>query len=601
MEHGRDVTAASATHAETTSMHVPRPATGPTPPGSRPLHRRLLAAVALAAATIGASAQTAAPKPLRLDGARIDAQLAAAAGTAANDCYAVDTRPGTQLAIDVEATDFTPVIRIARGALCTGVVPTREVHGKTAGPARLAFKSPGGRYLVLIGTADGRGGRYVLSAQAAPPTGNDDGTSPQDDVAAEIPIADRRVALMNKQVQQRREQVAREQAELQRQREAEALRREQQRLAQLQEEAEREARSQATFNAFMGGLNTLGNALAEQNAAYEAQQHALNQAVARGQEMVQAREQAEARRAQQQRAQEQAKRQEGYAALGQQLARANAYRDAQLARETDPVRRAELTRQSQAALDAAAKVGQRDAVLAQTRALNAPGSNNGNPGSGAGTGSASAQARQQAQQQQQAQAEQARQQAEQERQAAARAEQERQLAARAEQQRQQEAQREQFERQRRMSNNGSGSFSTTGLGPVPPGSPGPGSGSQTVNVTHIGGCTASSVTARFNLGVLMGEPTISGSWSWQGEAGCSAPASTRVWLRLQHGTAYGYVAIDPAVPKPGGGFGYNSTGSPDWSQLACGFNGARPGSCMSKDNARSLWANGRVTDVVVAW
>lgn len=563
---------------------------------------------------ISQTAPANAPRVLAYGGATIQARLTAGiqTGTAVHDCYMVDTKPGSRLVIDVVAEDFTPWIRIARGSLCADMVPSREVRGKAPGPARLEFKSPGGRYLVTIGTTDARGGQYALRAGAPAPTpgetgGDDSVPVPGDHVAMEAPVVDRRVALMQKQVNQRRQAVAVEEARRQevlaRQREEEEMRREQEALARM----ESEARSQATFNAFMGGVNALGSALAEHNAAREAQQHALNLAAARRQEMAYAREQAEARRAQQQQAQEMAKRQEGYAWVGQQLAKANAYRDTQLAKETDPARRAELIRQSQGALEDAAKLGQREAVLAQTRALNASASNDNDNGSNSSSSSASAQAQQQAAAQQrqqaqaQAQAEQARQKAEQEHQAVARAEQERQVAARAEQQRQQEAQREQFERLRRMSNNSSGGFSTTGLGPAPQGSPGPGSGSQTVSVTHIGGCTANSITARFNLGVLMGDATVSGSWSWQGEAGCTAPSSTRVWLRLQHGSAYGFVAIDPAVPKPGGSFGYNSTGSPDWNQLVCGFNGAQSGGCMSKDNARSLWAQGRVTDVVVAW
>lgn len=162
-------------------------------------------------------------------------------------------------------------------------------------------------------------------------------------------------------------------------------------------------------------------------------------------------------------------------------------------------------------------------------------------------------------------------------------------------------QRVQAERQSRMARNASGGFSNVGLPPIEQGATPPGAGQLSMAVTHIGGCQASNVNVSYNLGMLVGEPTVSGSWGWSGEDGCTAPHTTEVWLRLQHGAAYGYVRLDGTVPPPNRGGGYNSTGSPNWGRLVCGFNGGSSAGCMDAESARRLWAHGQVVGFAIGW
>jgi hypothetical protein len=152
-----------------------------------------------------------------------------------------------------------------------------------------------------------------------------------------------------------------------------------------------------------------------------------------------------------------------------------------------------------------------------------------------------------------------------------------------------------------MARNSSGNFSNVGLPPVPKPSRPPGSGSLSFPVSNVGGCEASQVEVRWNLNALLGDATVAGTWGWTGEEGCPAPASARVWIKLQHGTAYGWVAIDPAVPNANRGMGYNSTGSPAWSRLVCSFQGASINGCMDEESARRMWAHGQVTEAKIAW
>ena len=139
------------------------------------------------------------------------------------------------------------------------------------------------------------------------------------------------------------------------------------------------------------------------------------------------------------------------------------------------------------------------------------------------------------------------------------------------------------------------------VGTVEKGATPPGSGTLSMGVSNVGQCRATSVSVRYNLGVIMGEPTVGGTWSFEGEEGCSPPANTVVWLRLSTGSGYGFVRLDPSVPTANRGPGYNSTGSPNWNQLVCAFNGSGPAGCMNEAQARAIWANGQVTGFVMGW
>lgn len=182
---------------------------------------------------------------------------------------------------------------------------------------------------------------------------------------------------------------------------------------------------------------------------------------------------------------------------------------------------------------------------------------------------------------------------------ARRAEQE--ARARAEAERRAEEERRRQLRQSRMARNTSGGVSAVGLPPDSRGGGGPGRGEMSISVDHIGGCAATGASVRYSLNSIMGEPTVAGSFSWQGEEGCSVPSSTDAWVKVQYGTSYGWVNLDPAAPEANRGYGYNSPGSPNWGQLLCGFEGGRRTSCLDADSAKRLWAHGQVTEVRIGW
>lgn len=174
---------------------------------------------------------------------------------------------------------------------------------------------------------------------------------------------------------------------------------------------------------------------------------------------------------------------------------------------------------------------------------------------------------------------------------------------REEEARRQEEERRRAERSRMMNTgNASGGYSlASGLPPLNQSSNGPGSGTVTLNVDHIGGCRATSVTVRYSLGGLMGDPVVGGAVAWTGENGCSLPASTNAWVKVSWNGTYAWVSLGATPGSANGGFGYNSPGSPPWSRLLCGFEGARTTSCLDADSARRLWSAGTVTEVRIGW
>ena len=119
---------------------------------------------------------------------------------------------------------------------------------------------------------------------------------------------------------------------------------------------------------------------------------------------------------------------------------------------------------------------------------------------------------------------------------------------------------------------------------------------------QIGDCTASNIDVKWALDSLMGEPTVNGSFRWDGDA-CELPPSTAIWLKLEqvNGSGSGWVNIAPAVPEANGDYGYNTTGSPDWTETVCGFEGTQATGCVASSEAKTLWTTGSVTDFEVVW
>ena len=291
----------------------------------------------------------------------------AVAGNAASTpgCYQVDIPKGQTLDIRLTSGAFAPTLQVARGALCQGAVPQKEAKGSVGKAAELVFESAGGRYLILVQpTSAGSRGAYNLSVALRE-------TSPPDETASGKPIAengesapgaeeDPRVALMRAQVESRHAQLAAEEAQrqeqLRQQREAEARQREQERIERQQAAANR----QATFDAFMGGLQTVTSALQESNNDYQEQQRQLaniaaaQRAAQQNQQTQTQAVQAAALRQQQATARE---------AVARQLVAANAYRARQMASTNDAATLQRLQSDNQKALLAARQIGVEQQVL----------------------------------------------------------------------------------------------------------------------------------------------------------------------------------------------------------------------------------------------
>ncbi len=181
-------------------------------------------------------------------------------------------------------------------------------------------------------------------------------------------------------------------------------------------------------------------------------------------------------------------------------------------------------------------------------------------------------------------------------------EQQRQAAEQRRQQENQERARLQQERNSRLADNASGGYSTTGLTAPQSGARASlGSGDLSMNVSHVGQCAATRVNVHYALDIYFGEPLVNGTWSFEGEDGCTPPASTKIWLEVRAGSAFGYVELNPSVPSANRGSGFNVAGSPNWSRTVCGFSGARPSGCMDAQAAKAMFTQGDVVGFYVGW
>ena len=129
---------------------------------------------------------------------------------------------------------------------------------------------------------------------------------------------------------------------------------------------------------------------------------------------------------------------------------------------------------------------------------------------------------------------------------------------------------------------------------------GPGKGEMTKNGVYVGNnCTVDSLTVKWNLDSIIGEPLVKGTYKYTGD--CKPDPSFMVWLRVEHSGTWGHVRIAPAIPDKPGVWGFNAPGSPAWNRLLCAHEGTRTLDCVSKEAAKSAWKNGRVTDFQVPW
>lgn len=126
-------------------------------------------------------------------------------------------------------------------------------------------------------------------------------------------------------------------------------------------------------------------------------------------------------------------------------------------------------------------------------------------------------------------------------------------------------------------------------------------GTLTKRNFSIGKCSVSSMNVKYKVGHFFGEPTVNGAFEWSGTSDCDLPYSTTIWLKIVHGSAYGYIRLSPTVSDEGKGYGFNVTGSPDWDEFICGFDGSKKKSCMDEESAKALYKSGRITEFKVGW
>jgi hypothetical protein len=112
----------------------------------------------------------------------------------------------------------------------------------------------------------------------------------------------------------------------------------------------------------------------------------------------------------------------------------------------------------------------------------------------------------------------------------------------------------------------------------------------------IAGCQVSSMTVRYHLSTLVGEPVVNGSYTWTAGPGTSSgclPSDLEVWIRVEGSGGNGFVNLNPVVPEAGK-WGMNVAGSPDWDKYFCAFQGNRATQCLDAASAKRLWLS-RVT------
>ena len=130
---------------------------------------------------------------------------------------------------------------------------------------------------------------------------------------------------------------------------------------------------------------------------------------------------------------------------------------------------------------------------------------------------------------------------------------------------------------------------------------GPGEGQMTKRNIAVSqdGCIADSVTVRWDLDSLLGEPTVNGTYMYSGN--CKPGPRFVIWLQVEHAGGRGWVRLAPATPNGPGSWGFNVAGSPDWDEVLCGYDGTRKTSCHDPSSAKDMWKNGRVTDFHGPW
>ncbi len=112
-----------------------------------------------------------------------------------------------------------------------------------------------------------------------------------------------------------------------------------------------------------------------------------------------------------------------------------------------------------------------------------------------------------------------------------------------------------------------------------------------MQAAQVGSVQVNSAEGKYSLDMLMGEPVISGSFKYEASERlhystvafliCQAPATPRY-----------YVQLDPSIPDPGKGYGFNVPGSPAWDKVFKRTPETKGSDYLDAASAQAFWKNG---------
>lgn len=127
-------------------------------------------------------------------------------------------------------------------------------------------------------------------------------------------------------------------------------------------------------------------------------------------------------------------------------------------------------------------------------------------------------------------------------------------------------------------------------------------GTLTKQNFSVGACQVASLKVAYEVSHFFGEPLVKGDYKWQkgGAEDDCLPSDFTLWLKIQNGDAFGYVEIDPAIPRAGQVSFSGTASSPDWDSFICGYQGGTRTACFDAETAKTLYKQGRVVGFEVS-
>jgi ankyrin repeat protein len=127
-------------------------------------------------------------------------------------------------------------------------------------------------------------------------------------------------------------------------------------------------------------------------------------------------------------------------------------------------------------------------------------------------------------------------------------------------------------------------------------------GTLTKQNFSVGSCQVASLQVAYEVSHFLGEPLVKGDYKWQsgGAEDDCLPSGFTVWLKIQNRDAFGYVEIDPAIPRAGQVSFSGTASSPNWDNFICGYQGGTRTSCFDAETAKTLYKQGRVVGFEVS-